>query len=87
MFFTYILFSLKDKKRYFGYTSNINKRLNFHNKGLNPSTKNRRPLILLAFKEFTNKIEAIKYERYLKSLKGGKQLDLEIKKIIKPKNN
>jgi len=78
MYFTYILKSIKDCKRYIGHTNNILIRIEFHNKGLNPSTKNRRPLKLLCYKEFKTKIEAIRYERYLKSLKGGKQLEIEI---------
>ncbi|MBI2459690.1 MAG: GIY-YIG nuclease family protein, partial [Parcubacteria group bacterium] len=43
MYYTYILKSLKDGRRYIGYTSNILVRLQFHNSGINPSTKNRRP--------------------------------------------
>ena len=82
MFYAYILKSLKDGKRYIGHTSDIEMRLEFHNAGLNPSTKNRRPLKLMCCKKFQNKLDAIKYERYLKSLKGGKQLDLEIDKML-----
>jgi len=80
--YTYILKSIKDGRRYIGYTSNIATRLRFHNNGLNPSTKNRRPLELICFKSFATKSEAQKYERYLKSLKGGKQLDIEIEKML-----
>jgi putative endonuclease len=82
MFYTYILKSLKDGRRYIGYTNNISNRLKFHNNGLNPSTKNRRPLILLCYKTFEARIEAIRYERYLKSLKVGGQLDVEINKML-----
>ena len=67
MFYTYILKSLKDEKRYVGYTNDIKIRLKFHNGGLNLSTKNRRPLKLLCFKTFSNKQDAIRYERYLKN--------------------
>ena len=83
MFYTYVLKSLKDKRRYIGHTDNVPVRLIFHNLGLNPSTKFRRPFKLICFKIFKTRIEAIKYERYLKSLKGGKQLDIEIKKMLK----
>ena len=82
MYCTYILKSLKDQKRYIGHTENIVIRLKFHNRGLNPSTKNRRPLKLFCLQFFQTKIEAIKYERYLKKLNGGKQLDLEIDKMF-----
>ncbi len=82
MFYTYILKSIKDNRRYIGFTANLNERLEYHNSGLNPSTKNRRPLKLMCYKLFKTRIEAMKYEKYLKSLKGGKQLDIEIKNMI-----
>jgi putative endonuclease len=78
MYFTYVLKSIKDGKRYIGFTKNIKVRLKFHNAGLNSSTKNRRPFELLCFKKFESKIEAMRYEKYLKSLKGGRQLDIEM---------
>ncbi|MFA4831413.1 MAG: GIY-YIG nuclease family protein [Patescibacteria group bacterium] len=83
MFYTYILKSLKDNRRYIGHTDNIPLRLDFHNRGLNPSTKNRRPLILFCYQAFTTRSVAVRYERYLKSLKGGKQLNIEIEKMLK----
>jgi putative endonuclease len=83
MYFTYILKSLRDGRRYIGHSDNLEIHLKFHNLSLNPSTKNRRPLILVCFKKFENKIEAIRYERYLKSLKGGRQLEIEINKMLK----
>jgi putative endonuclease len=83
MFYTYILKSLKDGRRYIGHTDNLDNRLRFHNKGLNPSTKNRRPLVLLCYKQLTTRIEASRYERYLKRLKGGKQLEGEINVMVK----
>ncbi|MDP1709279.1 MAG: GIY-YIG nuclease family protein [Candidatus Komeilibacteria bacterium] len=52
MFYTYILKSIKDGRRYIGHTNNIENILKFHNNGLNPTTKNRRPLILVCYKTF-----------------------------------
>ncbi len=83
MYFTYVLKSIKDSKRYIGFTSNVKVRLKFHNAGLNPSTKKRRPFNLLCFREFESKIEAMRYEKYLKSLKRGRQLDIEIDNMFK----
>ncbi len=82
MYFTYILKSVKDKRRYIGNTDNLELRLERHNNGLTPSTKNRRPLKLLCFKKFQTRSEAMKYEKYLKSLKGGKQLYIEIEDML-----
>ena len=78
IFFVYILQSMKDKRYYIGYTSNLERRLIFHNNGLNTSTKNRRPLKLVYFEEVLSKSEAIKRERKIKSYKGGN----EFKKLI-----
>ena len=72
MYKTYILNSNKDRKRYIGYTDDVIIRLDAHNNGLNQSTRYRRPFKLICFKEFKTKIEAIRYEKYLKKLKGGK---------------
>ena len=46
-FYTYVWFSLKDKKMYTGYTFNLDLRLVQHNKGNVVSTKDRRPLKLI----------------------------------------
>ena len=83
MFYVYILKSLKDGRRYIGQTDNIKIRLQFHNNGLNPSTKHRRPFILTCFRMFHARIEAVQYERYLKKLKGGKQLEVEVRAMLK----
>ncbi len=82
MFYTYILKSLKDGRRYIGHTNNIEIRLKFHNDGINLSTKNRRSLELICFKCFSNRLEAIRYEFYLKRLKGGKQLEIEMNNML-----
>jgi len=70
MCYVYILQSLKDKKFYIGVTSNLEKRLYYHNSGKNKSTKYRRPFILVYFEEYTDKSDAYKREFFLKSPKG-----------------
>ena len=78
MCFTYILKSEKDNKFYIGQTSNLKRRLEFHNLGKVQSTKSRVPLKIIHFEKFTTRGEAIKREKYLKSLKGGN----EFKKLL-----
>jgi putative endonuclease len=78
-FFVYILQSQKDKKFYIGSTSDLEKRLVYHNRGANRSTRHRRPCTLIYFEEFDEKTFAMKREYFLKSPKGF----LEKKKIIK----
>jgi putative endonuclease len=70
MFYVYILLSLKDKKRYIGFTENLDRRLSEHYSGLVRSTRNRKPLKLLYFEEFENKSDAMKREKEIKSKKG-----------------
>ncbi|NMB82415.1 MAG: GIY-YIG nuclease family protein, partial [Ignavibacteria bacterium] len=55
MFTVYILRSDKDKKRYIGFTDNLDRRISEHNSGRVVSTKNRRPLNLIYTEQFENK--------------------------------
>ena len=70
-YYVYILRSKKDNRYYIGSTSNVIARLNFHNSGLQRSTKNRIPFGLVLFEEYNSKEEALKRERQIKSWKGG----------------
>ncbi|MCK5021765.1 MAG: GIY-YIG nuclease family protein [Candidatus Pacebacteria bacterium] len=79
-YFVYILFSKKDQKLYVGCTSNIEKRLERHNKGNIKATKHRKPLVLIHYEKFEDKEEAFNKERFLKSLWGAR-----FKKQIKTK--
>ena len=67
MFFVYVLKSLKDNKRYIGMSSNLNRRLLEHNRGLVKSTRNRKPLELIYFEEFEDKSNALKREKFFKT--------------------
>ncbi len=70
MYFVYVLKSFKDNKRYIGMSSNLKRRLYEHNNGLVKSTKNRKPLELIYFEEFSSKTEALKREKFFKSGSG-----------------
>jgi len=76
MFYTYVLKSFKNGKRYIGYTSKSpEERLRQHNKGCSEWTRKNRPFELLYYEKLENKTEAIKRERYLKTGYGRKFLD------------
>ncbi len=80
MFIVYILRSLKNNKRYVGYTSKgIFKRLREHNRGCNKWTKENGPFKIIHTEEYKIKTEAIKREYFLKSGQGRKWLDENIK--------
>ncbi len=66
--YTYVLQSLKDLNFYVGYTNNLVKRVEGHNKGKVPSTKNRVPLKLIYWEGCLNQQDATKREKYLKTV-------------------
>ena len=66
-YYVYNFVSLKDKKFYTGYTSDLKRRLQEHARGEVKSTANRRPLILVHYEYFINKGDAEAREVFLKS--------------------
>ncbi len=81
MFYVYILQSLKDGQFYTGHTVDLNQRLKMHNSGQVHSTRNRRPFELIYSEKFASRNEAIKREKYLKSLKGAKEVKSKLKSL------
>ena len=75
MFFVYVLNSLKDNNFYIGMTENVEKRLLRHNQGKVHSTKFRRPFQLLHTEEYSNRIQARRREKFLKSGPGHRELN------------
>ena len=71
MYQVYILKSRKDHGYYIGCTSDMVKRLSFHNTGKTPSLRNRRPLYLIYFEEYRDRATAYAREKQIKSYKGG----------------
>lgn len=75
MFFSaYVLESIKDGKRYIGYTAHLRRRLEEHQHGLSFATKTRLPMKLIYGEICTNQIDALRREHYLKSTRGGRFL-------------
>jgi putative endonuclease len=80
MFIVYVLKSLKNGKRYVGYTSKSeSERLYQHNSGCNKWTKVNKPFNTIYTEYYENKTEAIKREKFLKSGQGRKFLDQLLK--------
>ncbi len=78
MFYTYVLRSLRDKKLYIGFTNDLKKRFNEHERGLCKSTRYRAPFEIIYYEEFSERSEAAKREKFFKTGKGREFL----KKII-----
>ncbi|MFA6250089.1 MAG: GIY-YIG nuclease family protein [Candidatus Shapirobacteria bacterium] len=82
-YYTYILASLKDKSLYIGYTSDLKKRFQRHNSGLNKATKPHIPYKLIHFEGFLNRVDAKRREVYLKSGWGLKSIKKMLQKYFK----
>lgn len=81
-YYVYILFSLKDKKLYIGFTTDLKARLTNHAQGRVRATMFRRPLKLIYYEYFVNQKDAKARERYLKSGFGRSQFKLALKDTL-----
>ena len=78
--------SERDGKFYIGYTDDLKKRLNDHNKGKVPSTKNRTPLKLVYYEAYASRQDAMFRETNLKlRAKALRQLKNRIKRSLEAK--
>ncbi len=82
-YYIYILKSLKDGQFYTGYTSDLKKRLDEHNKGEVTSTKNRLPVKLVYFEGCLNQQDATHREKYLKTSWGKRYIKERLKNNLK----
>ncbi len=78
MFYLYILYSQQFDRYYIGQSSDIDARLERHQKGYVKSTKAYRPWKLVYSESFHTRIEAVNRETYLKSLKSK----IKIKELV-----
>ena len=78
MFYTYVLKSKKDGELYIGFSSDLKKRLEEHNKGLVDITKHRRPFELVYYEACRNKEKALAREKSLKTGFGRSYLKRRI---------
>ena len=70
-YYVYILRSLRDNKHYIGYTNNLERRLQDHNRGKSASVRYRGLFKLVCNEQYATKVEAIRREKQIKSYKGG----------------
>ena len=81
-YYTYVLLSERDGNFYTGYTKDLIKRLEEHDKGEVVSTKARRPLKLIYWEGCLNQQDATRREKYLKSGNGKIYLRNRLKKFL-----
>jgi len=77
-FYVYVLESLKDGKKYIGYTNNLKRRIEEHKKGFSFATKFRLPFRLIYFEGCLNEEDAKRREHYLKGTQGRRFLGLRL---------
>jgi len=79
MHYIYLLKSRKDEELYTGYTNNLDRRVQEHNKGQVASTKSRRPFELVYSEGYKSEEDARVRER---NLKLGSRALVQLKKRI-----
>ncbi|MFQ5776613.1 MAG: GIY-YIG nuclease family protein [Terriglobia bacterium] len=75
MFTVYILQSERTGRYYVGQTSNLPKRLHYHQCGLTRSGRNRGPWRVVYQEEFSTRSEAVRRERQIKKWKSRRYLE------------
>jgi len=75
MYYVYVLWSDKLRKRYIGFTDNIERRLKEHNAGKTPFTKSGIPWTFIYSEKYPDKYSTRTRELFLKSGQGRKYLD------------
>jgi putative endonuclease len=68
-YYVYIL-RCSNNRTYVGCTKDLDDRLDRHNRGSVPATKDIRPAKLITFIAFSDKDKAFEFEKYLKSGSG-----------------
>ncbi|MCW3106265.1 MAG: hypothetical protein JWQ09_771 [Segetibacter sp.] len=69
-YIVYILYTDQFKKHYIGFTGNLEQRMLSHNQLGHDWTKSYRPWRIIYTKEFGLKMEAMQYEKWLKTGAG-----------------
>lgn len=76
MYYVYMV-KCSDNTIYTGYTNDLKKRIDTHNKGIGAKyTRGRTPVVLRYYEEYEDKIEAQSRERHIKKLTRKKKLEL-----------
>lgn len=83
MYYVYLLKSQKRDWLYVGYTTNLKKRLEEHQKGLSLATKPYRPFELIFYESYKSMADAKRREKYFKTNKGKRTLKLMLKDSLK----
>ena len=75
MYVTYIIYSCKIKKFYTGQTTDLDRRIEEHNRGKTPFLASGMPWKLIYFKYYESRSEAIKLESFIKKRGAARFLE------------
>ena len=83
MFYTYILLSQKNKRKYIGSTENLKRRLAEHNQGIGGKyTRDNKPFKLIYYEAYLNKTDAREAERFYKTGYGREILNGKLENFL-----
>ena len=82
MFYTYVMRSKKNGRLYTGYTDDLRKRFNEHNKKRSVYTKYRGPYEIIYYEACVDRGDAEARELYLKAGKGKAYLKSRLKRFL-----
>ena len=82
MYYVYVIQSRMDKQFYTGFTRDLENRIQEHNTGRVPSTKERGPFELIYYEGCLNEQDALAREKYLKSGMGKRYLRNRLKRFL-----
>ncbi len=81
-FYTYVLYSLKDRDFYIGTSSDFDRRSIEHEQGKSKSTAPRRPFIVLLCEYYYSKKDSLRREDYFKTTTGKRTLRLMLRESL-----
>ena len=81
-FCVYILKSQADGHLYIGFTTNLQRRLTEHIRGLSDATAPRRPFDLIYCEYHASKMDALRREGYFKTSSGKKAIGLMLRDAL-----
>ncbi len=83
MYYTYVLFSLKSKRKYIGSTNNLKQRFKEHNLGIGGKyTRDNRPFKLIYYEAYLNKKDSQGAEKFYKTGYGREVLNGKLKDFL-----
>ena len=85
MFYVYVLEN-NDKTLYIGFSSNLKQRLKDHNTGKSRYTRNKGTWRLIYYEAYTEKLDAIGREKFLKGGSGRKYINKQLRQYFDKKH-